>query len=144
MIFDLLDKVLGYEIKKTHFIAFGLGLLLLIITPFLRPASANFTDSWWQFSMNENLDILQDQNRKWIDRNEAARRLGDANFRPAYDALISALGDDPDEFVRREAALSLGKLNLSKAQNALNAALNDENKWVRTFAQESLDSILTE
>ncbi|MCK4846886.1 MAG: HEAT repeat domain-containing protein, partial [Deltaproteobacteria bacterium] len=93
-------------------------------------------------SVEENIEILRDWSRPWIDRNEAARELGEASGADSVRALKRALEEDPESFVRREAALSLGKIGDANAVKVLtNATNNDDDEWVAKYANEALSMI---
>lgn len=95
-----------------------------------------------QYSVKKNIEILENWSLPWIDRNEAARALGQAGDSSAVTPLKRALEEDPESLVRREAALSLGKIGDEAAVKVLtNAAKNDDNEWVVKYAQEALDMI---
>lgn len=108
-----------------------------------RPSAAkrHLRLSYRAYDYDTEMDIrtLTDRSKPWIDRNEAARRLGDRKDRSAVGVLIGALEGDPDHFVRREAAQSLGKIGDRRAIVPLRKALSDRNEWVRKFAREALD-----
>lgn len=92
-----------------------------------------------QYSVEKNITILADWSLPWIDRNEAARALGEAKDAKAVTPLKRALEEDPEPLVRREAALSLGKIGDTEAVKVLTrAASNDEDEWVGRYAEEAL------
>lgn len=107
--------------------------------PSYRPMAAWHKTS---YSVEENIEILRDWSRPWIDRNEAARELGEASGADSVRALKRALEEDPESFVRREAALSLGKIGDANAVKVLtNATNNDDDEWVAKYAKEALSMI---
>lgn len=79
-----------------------------------------------QPSIEENIRILQDRTKSWMDREKAVSRLARSKDPKAVNPLIHALESDKNVFVRAAAAESLGKLGDRQAVESLRKALNDE------------------
>ena len=73
-------------------------------------------------------------------RTEAAAALGQINYPPAVEHLITAT-QDTDLDVRKAAINSLGKMGDPKAMDALQAILDDEQEVVRILAKLAIAQI---
>ncbi|MHC4859522.1 MAG: HEAT repeat domain-containing protein, partial [Planctomycetota bacterium] len=88
--------------------------------------------------------------RNWIEelgdkdagvRFNAAVKLGDSGYKPAWKALSKVLAKDDDTFVRRVAARSIGKLNAWKSVPALIEILGESEYFVAVAAKQALEKI---
>ncbi|NNF99451.1 MAG: HEAT repeat domain-containing protein [Desulfobacteraceae bacterium] len=76
-------------------------------------------------AMAENISVLEDTSRSWIDRKMALMRLEFAGPAFDYKPILAALSDD-NIFIRCEAAAILGRKRVVEAQAVLETALNDK------------------
>jgi len=78
----------------------------------------------------------------WGPRN-AAMKLAELGGREAVDALIHALRNHPNEFVRTEAAGALARIGNPLALPALENAANNDSSWmnVRPIAEVAVEEI---
>ncbi|HHL40522.1 MAG TPA: hypothetical protein ENJ37_08450 [Deltaproteobacteria bacterium] len=93
------------------------------------------------YKASGDVKTLLDAGEQWHRRADAARRLGVVGGEAAVDALVKALKDDAEPFVRREAARALGSLKARRAADALEAALADPDPWVRVEAAGAVEAI---
>lgn len=87
-----------------------------------------------------NLLVLSLSDSEALIRTEAAAALGQINYSPAVEHLITAI-QDTDLDVRKAAINSLGKIGDTRAMGALQAALNDEHEVVRVLAKLAIAQI---
>jgi len=102
--------------------------------PMLLPGGMDKTDAYVQ--------ILEDNDRQWFERSEAARILGQSGKKMDVNPLLNELEVGTDLFVRREAVIALGKLGDKRAVTPLTKIRNtEEDEWVRLFAKEALQRL---
>lgn len=87
-----------------------------------------------------NLLVASLRDPEPIIRTEAAAALGQINYPPAVEHLITAT-QDTDLDVRKAAINSLGKIGDSRAMEALQAMLNDEREVVRVLSKLAIAQI---
>ncbi|MEO1375220.1 MAG: HEAT repeat domain-containing protein [Cyanobacteria bacterium J06635_10] len=87
-----------------------------------------------------NLLVSSLKDPEALIRTEAAAALGQVNYPPAVEHLITA-SQDSDLDVRKAAINSLGKIGSSTAMEALQTMLNDEQEVVRILAKLAIAQI---
>lgn len=88
-----------------------------------------------------NLLVSSLKDPEALIRTEAAAALGQIDYSPALEPLITAASQDTDLDVRKAAINSLGKIGDRKAMEPLQAMLDDQQEVVRILAKLAIAQI---